>query len=72
MEGARMLRPSTITVAAIAACGVTLALGASIAVPPRFVHPTAVVTPVVEAPSPHKVGPRQIPHKFMQAPPSTL
>jgi hypothetical protein len=72
MEGARMLRPSTITVAAIAACGLTLALGVSVAVPPRFVHPTAVVTPVAEEVLPQKIGPRQIPHKFMRAPPSTL
>jgi len=67
-----MFRPSTITVAAIAACGVTLALGASVAVLPRFVHPIAVVTPLVPEPSPQKIGPRQIPHKFMRAPPSTL
>jgi hypothetical protein len=66
MEGARMFRPSTITVAAIAACGVTLALGASVAVLPRFVHPIAVVTPVVAEPAPAKAGPRQIPHKFMR------
>ena len=72
MEGARMFRPSTITVATIAACGVTLALGASVAVLPRFVHPIAVVTPVVPVPSPHKIGPRQIPHKFMRRLPGAL
>ena len=67
-----MFRPSTITVAAIAACGVTLALGASVVVLPHFVHPIAGVTPVAEEASPQKISPRQIPHKFMQAPPSTL
>jgi hypothetical protein len=72
MEGARMFRRSTITVAAIAVCGVTLALGASVAVLPRFVHPLPGVTPVVAEPSPQKNGPRQIPHKFMQALPRPL
>ncbi|MFA5901767.1 MAG: hypothetical protein WC829_21940 [Hyphomicrobium sp.] len=67
-----MLRPSTITVATIAACGVTLALGGSLAVQPRFVHPTAAVTPVIEEPSSRKSDPLQIPHKFMRAPPTTL
>ena len=67
-----MFRPSTITVAAIAACGVTLALGASVAVLPRFVHPFPGLTPLVENPSPQKVAPRPILHKFMQAPPSAL
>ena len=61
-----MFRRSTITVAAIAACGVTLALGASVVVLPRFVHPLAGVAPMVEQPSPPKVSPRQIPHKFMR------
>ena len=70
MEGARMLRHSTITVAAIAACGVTLALGASVAVLPHFVQPIAVVTSVVAEPSPPKAGPRQIPHKFMRPAPA--
>jgi hypothetical protein len=67
-----MLRPSTITVATIAACGVTLALGGSLAVQPRFAHPVAAVAPVLDEPSPHKAAPRQIPHKFMRAPPSAL
>ncbi len=65
-----MFRHSTITVAAIAACGVTLALGASVAVLPRFVQPIAVVTPVVAEPSPPKAGPRLIPHKFMRPAPT--
>ncbi len=68
-----MLRPNTITVATIAACGVTLALGVSVAVLPRFVPPIPVVTPVAEEPSlQQKISPRQIPHKFMRAPPSAL
>ena len=67
-----MFRRSTITVATIAACGVTLALGASVAVLPRFVHPIAGVAPVAEEASPPKVAPRQIPHKFMRPPPSAL
>ena len=66
MEGARMLRPNTITVATIAACGATLALGVSVAVLPRFVHPIAGVTPVVAEPAPPKISPRPIPHKFMR------
>jgi hypothetical protein len=70
MEGARMFRPSTITVAAIAACGVTLALGASVAVLPRFVHPPTGVAPTVEEPSSAKISPRQIPHKFMRPNPT--
>jgi hypothetical protein len=70
MEGARMFRQSTITVGAIAACGVTLALGVSVAVLPRFVHPIDGVTLVVEEASPKKVGPRQIPHKFMRPNPT--
>ena len=61
-----MFRRSTITVAAIAACGVTLALGASVAVQPRFVHPIAGVAPVAEEPSLPKISPRPIPHKFMR------
>ena len=65
-----MFRRSTITVATIAACGVTLALGASVAVLPRYVHPIAGVTPVVAEPSPPKISPRPIPHKFMRAPPT--
>ena len=67
-----MFRRSTITVAIIAACGVTLALGASVAVLPRFVHPFPGVAPVLAEPSPQKAGPHQIPHKFMQAPPKAL
>ncbi len=67
-----MLRPSTITVAAIAACGVTLALGASVAVLPRFVPPLAGVTPVAEEPSQQKISPRQIPRKFMRRLPSAM
>jgi hypothetical protein len=61
-----MFRRSTITVAAIAVGGVTLALGASVVVLPRFVHPIAGATPAAEEPSLQKVGPRQIPHKFMR------
>lgn len=38
-----MLKRSTIMVAAIAACGVTLALGASVVVQPRVVHPLGAV-----------------------------
>ena len=60
-----MFRRSTITVAAIAVGGVTLALGASVVVLPRFVHPIAGVAPAAE-PSPQKISPRQIPHKFMR------
>ena len=66
-----MLRPSTITVAAIAACGVTLALGASVAVLPRFVPPIpGTVAPPTFQP---KLGPADgstIPHKFMRAIPT--
>lgn len=65
-----MLRPSTITVATIAACGVTLAFGASVAVLPRFVPPLPGVTLVAEEPSPPKISLRQIPHKFMRRIPS--
>ena len=65
-----MFRSSTITVAAIAACGVTLALGASVGVVPRFVHAAAVAAraaaPDVQAPAP-----RPIPHKFMRVPAGT-
>ncbi|MDP1911426.1 MAG: hypothetical protein Q8K85_24260, partial [Hyphomicrobium sp.] len=43
-----MLRPSTITVATIALCGVTLALGGSLAVQPRFVHPVGTMEPVFQ------------------------
>jgi hypothetical protein len=65
-----MFRPSTITVATIAACGVTLALGGSLAVQPRFVPASTDVAPVVRAiPAPAE-GSRLIPHKFMRAPPS--
>jgi hypothetical protein len=67
-----MLRPNTITVAAIAACGVTLGLGASVAVLPRFVPPIPGVTPVAGEPLQQKFGPRQIPHKFMRPPPGAL
>ena len=67
-----MLRPSTITVATIALCGVTLALGGSLAVQPRFVHPVDVVAPVVHTAPPAAVSSRIIPHKFMRAPPSTI
>jgi hypothetical protein len=69
-EGACMFRRSTITVAAIAACGVTLALGASVVVLPRFVHPLADVAPAAEQPSPPKISPRPIPHKFMRPMPN--
>lgn len=67
-----MLRPSTITVATIAACGVTLALGTSVGLQPRFALPTASAAPVVQEALPPKIGDRQIPHKFMRAPPSAL
>ena len=65
-----MFRRSTITVTTIAACGVTLALGASVAVLPRLVHPLPGVTPVAEEASPQQAGLRPIPHKFMRAPPT--
>jgi hypothetical protein len=42
-----MFRPSTIAVATIALCGVTLALG-SLAVQPRFAHPAATMGPVFQ------------------------
>jgi len=67
-----MLRPSTITVATIAACGVTLALGGSLAVQPRFVHPVGTVAPVAHTAPPATSASRLIPHKFMRAPPSAL
>lgn len=67
-----MFRPSTITVAAIGVCGATLALGTSVAVQPRFVHPIVGVTPVAAEPTPQKIIPHQIPHKFMRRLPSTL
>ena len=67
-----MFRPSTVTVATIATCGVTLALGGSLVVQPRFVLPIAAVAPMVQETLPPKIGDRQIPHKFMRAPPSTL
>lgn len=63
-----MLRPSTITVATIALCGVTLALGVSLGVQPRFVHPADVVAPVVHTIPPAANGLRLIPHKFMRVP----
>lgn len=66
-----MLRPNTITVATIALCGVTLALGGSLAVP-RFVHAVGPVAPVVHRAPPTAEGSRLIPHKFMRAPPSAL
>jgi hypothetical protein len=72
MEGASMLRPSTITVATIAACGVTLALGGSFAVQPRFVHALTGVAPSARAIPAPAHGSRLIPHKFMRAPPSAL
>lgn len=43
-----MLKRSTITVAAIAAFGVTLAFGASVVVQPRLVHPITVVAPTFQ------------------------
>lgn len=66
-----MLRSSTITIAAIAACGVTLALGASVAVLPRVV-PLAdtVVPPTPERKTPPANPHRDIPHKFMRGLPS--
>ena len=65
-----MLRPSTITVATIAVCGVTLALGGSVGLQPRFVHPVATVAPVVHTAPPATSASRHIPHKFMRAPPA--
>jgi hypothetical protein len=70
MEGASMLRPSTITVATIAACGVTLAVGGSLAVQPRFVHPAGTMEPVFKPTAAPSKGANVIPHKFMRAPPS--
>ena len=66
MEGASMLRPSTITVATIAICGTTLAFGTSVGLQPRFVLPTASAAPVVQEALPPRIGDRQIPHKFMR------
>lgn len=43
-----MLRPSTITVATIAICGTTLALGASVTLQPRFVHAVGAMAPVFQ------------------------
>ena len=43
-----MLRPNTITVTTIALCGVTLALGSSFAVQPRFVQPVGAMGPVFQ------------------------
>ena len=66
-----MLRSSTITIAAIAACGVTLALGASVAVLPRVVPLADTVAPPTAK---RKALPadarRNIPHKFMRGLPS--
>lgn len=67
-----MFRPSTITVATIAACGVTLALGGSVGLQPRFVHAVGTVAPVVHTPPPATSASRLIPHKFMRAQPSAL
>ena len=66
-----MLKRSTITVAAIAAFGVTLAFGASVFVQPRFVHPVGAVAPAAAA-KPHPAGASHaIPHKFMRSTPRT-
>ena len=43
-----MLKRSTIMVAAIAACGVTLAFGASVVVQPRLAHFKTVVAPTFQ------------------------
>ncbi len=47
-----MLKRSTITVAAIAAFGVTLAFGASV-VQPRIAHPISSVGPMFQGPRLH-------------------
>ena len=66
-----MLSQNTITVAMIAACGVTLALGTSVGLQPRFVFSTASPAPVVQEKLPSKIGGGQIPHKFMRRIPPT-
>jgi hypothetical protein len=71
MEGARMFRRNTITVATIAACGVTLALGASVAVQPRFVPPIATVAPALQETLRPADG-STVPHKFMRGLPRTM
>ncbi|MDP1591679.1 MAG: hypothetical protein Q8M07_28235 [Prosthecobacter sp.] len=58
--------------ATIAACGVTLAFGASVGLQPRFVHVVGTVAPVVHTAPPATSASRLIPHKFMRAPPSAL
>jgi uncharacterized protein YqfA (UPF0365 family) len=61
-----VLSQNTVTVMAIAACGVTLALATSVGLQPRLVMPIAVVAPMVQETLPPKIGARQIPHKFMR------
>ena len=65
-----MLSQNTVTVAAIAACGATLALGTSVGLQPRFVLPIAAVAPMAQETLPPKIGARQIPHKFMRRVPT--
>jgi hypothetical protein len=67
-----MLKQCTVTVAAIAVCGVTLALGASVAVQPRLVHLSATVAPTFQPKLRPADGSREIPHKFMRRLPSAL
>ena len=55
----------------IAVCGVTLALGTSVGLQPRFVFSTASPPPVVQEKLPSKIGGGQIPHKFMRRIPPT-
>ncbi len=64
-----MLKRSTITVAAIAVCGVTLAFGASVVVQPRLMRPIRAVAPTIEG-KPHPAGP--VPHKFMRRLPTAI
>jgi hypothetical protein len=67
-----MLKRSTITVAAIAAFGVTLAFGASVVVQPRLVHPIGTVAPTVEGKLRPVDAGGAIPQKFMQRLPTAI
>lgn len=67
-----MLNRNTVTVAAIAACGVTLALGTSVTLQPRLVHLSATVAPTFQPKLRPADGSGQIPHKFMRRLPNAL
>jgi hypothetical protein len=67
-----MLTQCTITVAAVAACGVTLAFGASVVVQPRLVHLSATVAPAFQSKLRPADGGGDIPHKFMRRLPRAL